>query len=148
MLPLTPKWLDHFMGMAQHCAQMSKDPSTQVGSVIVAPDRTVVSTGYNGFPRGCRDDELLYLEREIKYRRVVHAEMNAILTAGKPLHNCTLFVWPLPVCDRCIPHVIQTGISRIVQPPIDPSERWAESCTYAMGMALEAGLTVVIRGNK
>jgi dCMP deaminase len=46
----THDWWDrYFLGVAEAVAQASKDPSTKVGSVIVRPDRTFVSFGYNGF---------------------------------------------------------------------------------------------------
>lgn len=142
-LPLTTDWLDYFMRMAKLCASRSKDPSTQVGAVIVAPNRTVISTGYNGFPRGCRDDYFLYENREVKYQRTIHAEMNAILTAGCSLEDCSLFVWPLPPCDRCIPHIIQTGISHIIVPTIPNSSRWVGPCREAQKMASEANLVIL-----
>ena len=50
-------WDQYFMGMAHLSALRSKDPSTQVGAVIVSPANKVVSIGYNGLPKGCSDDE-------------------------------------------------------------------------------------------
>lgn len=139
--PLTDRWLDHFMEMCKLVSTMSKDPSTKVGSVIVRPNRTIVSTGYNGYPRGCNDDD--YSNRERKYQRVVHAEMNALLMAKERLDGYTLFVWPLPPCDRCIPHIIQSGISTIVVPSISPEHHWSKPCVEAEMMAYETGLNVV-----
>lgn len=140
-LSLSDRWLTHFMEMCRLVSTMSKDPSTKVGSVIVRPDRTVASTGYNGYPRGCKDDD--YTNRERKYQRVIHAEMNAILTAREPLNGYTLFVWPIPPCDRCVPHIIQSGIKKLVVPTIHPSNRWSNPCFEAQQMAFEAGLSVV-----
>lgn len=51
-------WDDYFMAIAFLSAMRSKDPSTQVGACIVNPDKRIVGMGYNGFPRGCSDDEL------------------------------------------------------------------------------------------
>lgn len=51
-------WDDYFMGVAFLSGQRSKDPVTQVGACIVTEDRRIVGVGYNGFPRGCSDDEL------------------------------------------------------------------------------------------
>ena len=51
-------WDLRFFGLAEHVAQWSKDPSTKVGAVIVNDLKQVLSLGYNGFPRGCSDDEL------------------------------------------------------------------------------------------
>lgn len=130
------------MKLAQFCAGMSKDPSTQVGAVIVRPDRTVVSTGFNGYPRMCNDDD--YTNRERKYQRVVHAEMNAILSARESVHGYTLFTWPIQPCERCMPHIIQSGIRQLVVQDMDASQRWFESAVVARGMANEAGIGVVI----
>lgn len=140
-LPLSKDWLDYFMGLAKAISIKSKDPSTKVGSLIVRQNRTIASTGYNGYPIGCSDEN--YSDREFKYRRIVHAEMNAILSAREPLDGYTIFSWPLPPCDRCIPHIVQAGIERIVIPKIPPDHRWAESCAQAKDLALEAGLIVV-----
>ena len=50
-------WDEYFMGVAILASQRSKDPSTQVGACIVDGDKRILSTGYNGFPQGCSDDE-------------------------------------------------------------------------------------------
>ena len=107
--------------MAEHVSKWSRDPSTKCGAVIVRPDKSLASTGFNGFPRGMDDDEELYDNREVKYDRVIHAELNAILSAHEPVRGYTLYVWPLPTCSRCAVHVIQSGISRVVCPPISPT---------------------------
>ncbi len=49
-------WDKYFMDMAKHVSTKSKDRSTKVGCVITTQDNCVVSTGYNGFPRGCLDE--------------------------------------------------------------------------------------------
>jgi len=50
------KWTKRFLDMAAVVAEWSKDPSTKVGAVAVDPDsRAVLSTGYNGLPRGVED---------------------------------------------------------------------------------------------
>ncbi len=51
-------WDDYFMAISFLSAMRSKDPSTQVGACIVNNDKRIVGIGYNGFPRGCSDDEL------------------------------------------------------------------------------------------
>jgi dCMP deaminase len=48
-------WDTYFIKMALLIAQKSKDPSTQVGCVIVGPDNEIRSTGFNGFPRGVQE---------------------------------------------------------------------------------------------
>ena len=46
------------MAVAFLSSLRSKDPSTQVGACIVNSDKRIVGIGYNGFPKGCSDDEL------------------------------------------------------------------------------------------
>ena len=78
-LNLTPcvqqhdRWSQYFFDKAKHEARMSKDPSSQVGAVIVRPDKTVASTGWNGFPRGVEDNREHLRDRDEKYPRVIHA---------------------------------------------------------------------------
>jgi dCMP deaminase len=43
-------WDRYFLDIAEEVSKASKDPSTKVGAVIVRPDRTVASLGYNGLP--------------------------------------------------------------------------------------------------
>ena len=50
-------WDEYFMSMAHLSALRSKDPNTQVGACIVNPEKRVVGLGYNGFPKGCNDDD-------------------------------------------------------------------------------------------
>ena len=72
------KWDLRFLEMARNAASWSKDPSTKVGAIIVDDDKRVISVGYNGFPKGVRDDERLD-DRQEKYKIIVHAERNALL---------------------------------------------------------------------
>jgi len=109
------KWDRRFLLLARHISTWSKDPRTQVGAVIIRPDNTVCSTGYNGFPRGMDDGPELYVDPEIKYARVVHAEMNAILTAPEPVRGFALYCTLLP-CDSCAKLVIQSGIKEVIAP--------------------------------
>lgn len=138
-------WDVWFMGLAKYIATRSKDPSTKCGAVIVRPDRTIAATGYNGFPRGISDAPELLANREEKYKRVIHCEMNAILTAREPLHGYTLYVWPFLTCERCAVHVIQAGIERVVAPQASPEhlQRWADSFRLARDLFQEADVEVV-----
>lgn len=140
------KWDNFYIGMAKYMATASKDPSTKVGAVIVRPNNTIASVGYNGFPRGMSDDPSLYNDRPTKYSRVVHAEMNAILNAQGSVDGCTLYTSALPPCDRCAVFVVQAGISRVVYETIaDPAlaERWAESLAKTTDIFIEAGIPLI-----
>jgi dCMP deaminase len=139
---LSNKWDKRFLEMAKLVASWSKDPSTQVGSVAVR-NRTVIAQGYNGFPRGIDDHELYYLNRAIKYKRIVHAEMNAIYNAaenGVSLKDSTIYVIGLPICHDCAKGLIQAGISRVVTPEQEIPENWQDSITTSISMFKEAGV--------
>ena len=109
-------WDEYFMGVALLAAKRSKDPNTQVGACIVDQNNVILTTGYNGFPQGCSDDEFPWnREGEItKYPFVVHVELNAILNAsGKSLRGASLYVDLFP-CNECAKAILQSGISEIV----------------------------------
>ncbi len=106
------------MGVALLSAKRSKDPSTQVGACVVNQDKRIIGIGYNGFPRGCSDEELPWGKEskdqlETKYPYVVHAEANAILNSTSSLVGATIYVTLFP-CNECAKLLIQTGIKRVV----------------------------------
>lgn len=108
-------WDEYFMGVAMLAACRSKDPNTQVGACIVSPDNVIISTGYNGLPNGCSDDEYPWDREgeETKYPFVVHAELNAILNSGgRRLDGARLYVALFP-CNECAKAIIQSGIREI-----------------------------------
>lgn len=128
--------------MAKLVASWSKDPSTQTGAVITSSDNRVISTGYNGFPRNLFDNAELYADREAKYSRIVHCEMNAAMFAKEPLAGATLYTYPFISCDRCFVHMLQYGITRFVAPRASPDklERWGSAFDKVRGYAKEAGV--------
>ena len=111
-------WDEYFMGVALLASMRSKDPNTQVGACIVDNENRILSTGYNGFPSGCSDDEFPW-EREgdfceTKYPFVVHAELNAILNArGKNLTGAKIYIALFP-CNECAKAIIQSGIKEVI----------------------------------
>ncbi len=137
-----PSWDDWFIGLAEYVASRSKDPSTKCGAVIVRPDKTVASLGFNGFPRGISDDQSLLNERDMRLSRTIHAELNAILSAKEPLVGYTLYVWPFPTCSNCALAIIQAGIVRVVAPMASAElmERWGDSIKLANSLYFEAGV--------
>lgn len=139
-------WDGRFVGLAQHIANWSKDPSTQVGAVLTR-GKFVVSVGYNGFPPGVADTPERLSNREVKYKLILHAEENAILTAKQDLAGCTVYTWPLQPCSRCTAKLIQAGVARIVAPPPsdDHVERWGEDFALSRQMCAEAGVELVLR---
>jgi dCMP deaminase len=133
-------WDNYFLDVAESVANASKDPSTKVGSVIVRPDRSFVSFGYNGFPRGIADTAERLNDRDVKNGLVVHAEVNAILTARQSLDGCCIYIWPFLSCKKCALTVIQAGIKRVVA-PVNDNERWAASFKEAQDIYDEVGVS-------
>ncbi len=111
-------WDEYFMGIAFLSGMRSKDPNTQVGACIVSTDHKILSMGYNGFPKGCSDDEYPWARvgdpLDNKYFYTTHSELNAILNyRGGSLEGATLYVSLFP-CNECAKAIIQSGITRIV----------------------------------
>ena len=137
-------WETYFMGIAHLSALRSKDPNTQVGAVIVDQEHKVVSIGYNGFPKGCSDDEYPWENEgsslETKYVYVVHAELNAILNSPRSVKGCSIYVSLFP-CHECAKAIIQSGIQEIVY----ESDKYAssESVLASKRMLESAGIKMV-----
>ena len=132
-------WDNKFMHLAAFVAmEFSKDPSTKVGAVICDEDNRVVSIGYNGFPKGIKDDDRLQ-DREKKYPLIVHAERNAMLFATKSMNNCTLYTYPFLPCSLCAGMVIQSGIKRVVSYK-STNKRWAKDFQISREMFEESGI--------
>jgi dCMP deaminase len=111
-----PTWDEYYLGVCRVVASRSKDPSTQIGCVIVGPAHEIRSTGYNSFPRGIRDNVQTRLVPPDKYLWIEHAERNAIFNAaraGTPLESCTIYVEIMP-CMDCARAIVQAGIREVV----------------------------------
>lgn len=106
-------WNQRFMDLAKHVASWSKDPSTQVGAVIVNDKKQVISMGYNGFPRGVRDCQERYRDKATKLSFVAHAERNALDNAFNDVEGATLYSTLYP-CSDCAKGIIQRGIKTVV----------------------------------
>ncbi len=129
-------WDTYFIEMAILASTKSKDPSTKVGCVIVSQDHTVLSMGFNGFPRGVAEwsdwDALdipgkpkisdRWTKRPEKYQWVEHAERNAVYNAareGIALKGAKAYLnWAPEPCGECARALIQAGIVEIIGPNI------------------------------
>lgn len=139
---MNDKWKNRFLSSALHAAEWSRDPSTKVGAVIVDPsNKSIASSGFNGFPRGVVDSDERYDDRPTKYSMVVHAELNAIIQAGKDARGSWMFCTMYP-CNECAKAIIQAGIERILIPADTKGARWMESHEVASTMFKETGITV------
>jgi dCMP deaminase len=137
---INERWDLRFLALAKHIAQWSKDPSTLVGAVIVRPDRTICSLGYNGLPRGVQNEQKILMDRGLKLRVMVHAEVNAILSAAEVVAGCTIYVWPFQPCAQCAAQIVQSGIKRVVTLSSDNERSWAESFSVARNLFEAVGV--------
>lgn len=119
-----PDWDTYFMMVAAVAATRSTCLRRQVGAVI-ARDMQIISTGYNGAPKGlphCGEvgclRELLGVPSGERHEicRGSHAEINAIVQAasvGAPTSGATIYCTHEP-CSFCTKAIINAGIRRVV----------------------------------
>lgn len=141
-------WDTYFIAIADVVRTKSKDPSSKIGAVIIGQHKQIVSTGFNGFPRGVDETDATRWERPIKYQYVEHAERNAIYNAartGVSLSGCTLYLVgmgpPTVPCVECAKAIIQAGIVRVVgQAFREVPAHWEEDFAFAQALLREAGV--------
>jgi len=164
-------WNKYFINMLDSISQKSKDRTTKVGSIIVGEHNNILSTGFNGFPRGVTEDirEVMgsYVrqsliesaEKEIekrharpdKYMWTEHAERNAIYNAarhGVALDGAKIYVDWIP-CARCARAIIQSGIVEVIIDARDEeaketywNERWEDDMAISQTMFNESGIRI------
>lgn len=133
-------WDKRFLDLAEFISSWSKDPSTKVGAVIVDQQNIIVSVGFNGFPRGIKDDDRLN-HRDTKYSVIVHAENNALMFAKRPLDGCTIYTYPFMPCPKCAGMIIQSGIKRVVSyQNTTCRNRWEIDFQISRGLFNEANI--------
>jgi dCMP deaminase len=144
---MSSDWDSWYMNLAHVVASKSKDPSTKVGAILVRPDNTIASVGYNGFPRGFDDDPSLLNDRATKLSLTIHAEMNAVLSAREPVKGYKIYT-TLLTCDRCFVHLHQAGIRHIVHPTPTPEQeqRWGTSFDVVRKLASKHGVFLQTHG--
>ncbi|HID32790.1 MAG TPA: dCMP deaminase family protein [bacterium (Candidatus Stahlbacteria)] len=118
---MRPTWHEYFMDIARLVASRSTCLRRQVGSILVK-DRRILTTGYNGAPKGTRHcAEIGCLREDIpagshhEICRGVHAEQNAIIQAayfGIPIQGSTLYSTHQP-CFICTKMLINAGVVTI-----------------------------------
>ncbi len=110
-----PNWYEYFMGVAAQAATRSKDPRTNVGAVLIGPDRRILSLGYNGFPDGIHESEERWTSEE-KDKYVIHAEVNALANAARSgvSTDRAWAVITLAPCPNCARTMIAAGIKAVV----------------------------------
>lgn len=149
------KWRNRCINLADHIKMWSRD-GTKVGAVLVSKKGGDITTGYNGFPFGVKDDPERYSDKnkQLKQDMVVHAEVNAIVAAGSRAADGHLYVVGKSICSRCAGPIIQSGIKKVfaIKPKaegtytpkdIPGSIDWEASGRLAVSMMEEAGIEIV-----
>lgn len=116
-----PSWDEHFLGIAEKVAEMGTCGRKKVGAVLVNSKNEIISTGFNGSPRGldhCTNKDIHIcrggcLNGENRCVRAVHAELNAILVAKDDLTDATMYCTDEP-CENCTKYIVQKGIRKVV----------------------------------
>lgn len=138
-------WDRYFINIAALVATRSKDISIQVGAVVVL-DKTIISTGYNGFPRKCDDNKLSRFDRPEKYLWICNAEENAVINCsrnGISSSGATIYITPLYPCAKCTRAIIQSGIKRVVYQSLFVKEKWKEEFEISKQMMKEANIEFI-----
>ena len=118
-----PSWESYFLEITRLVASRSTCLRRQVGALVVKEKR-ILSTGYNGAPRGlphCLDVGCLREHYRIppgerhELCRGIHAEQNAIIqaaTSGVSIEGGILYSTHHP-CSLCIKMILNAGIVKI-----------------------------------
>src|SRR5690242_20072701 len=105
------------MQLAEVWKARSTCPRGQVGCVVVSQDGYVLTSGYNGAPRGlphCYEHGCIMDDHHCV--RAIHAEMNAFIQSsrqGVSLQGGILYTTKRP-CVRCCIALIQAGVKHVV----------------------------------
>jgi dCMP deaminase len=139
------RWLKHFIEIAKHKANMSRDADTKVGAVIVSEEDMVeISSGFNCLARGVKHIKERS-ERPLKYSFTSHAELSAISNSarlGRSTKGATMICTMFP-CNQCCVAIINAGITKIVSPPIDfTHHKYGKEWKDSLDMFQEAEVTV------
>ncbi|GAH88798.1 unnamed protein product [marine sediment metagenome] len=141
-------WEDFFFEVAGLLSTRSTCLRRQYGAVLVR-DKTIISTGFNGAPRGCPHCEDIGCAREnvpsgkdLELCRAAHAEQNCIANAarlGMPTIGSELFLYPADMpCPHCARLLINAGIVAVHYKQTD-YPGWSQS----MALFKEANVKLV-----
>ena len=142
------KWHEYFMKIAENTAELSRDPRTKVGAVLVK-DKKILSTGYNGPPRNFYDGLVPFnnfdYDSELSKQKnsyMIHAEVNAILNYEGSLPNLkdsTLYVTVSP-CHECAKFLSQVGIKKIIY--LEDYHK-SDTCNFAKKILKICGIELI-----
>jgi dCMP deaminase len=119
-----PSWDEYFMNIAKVVASRSNCIKRKVAAIIVK-DKRVISTGYNGTPRGTRNcneggcprcNSLAVSGTNLEECLCSHGEENAIVQAsyhGVSLKDAVIYTTFAP-CLQCAKMIINSGIREVI----------------------------------
>ncbi len=148
---IRPDWDQYFMQITSLVATRSTCLRRQVGALIVK-DKRILTTGYNGAPRGlphCLEVGCIREEMKVpsgerhELCRGIHAEQNAIIqaaTSGTSIENAILYTTHYP-CSLCLKMILNAGIRKVIFLEGYPDE-------LSGSLAREAGLEMIQYGIK
>lgn len=143
-----PSWDEYFLGVAKMVASRSTCDRLNVGAIIVK-NKTIVSTGYNGAPRGMPHcDDVGHEISDGHCVRTVHAEANAIAQAarnGGAVEGADIYLTHSP-CYDCFKLMVNSGITKVMYDEFYGSRYGASRAVFAL--AKKAGVRIAAhRGN-
>ena len=122
---IKPSWDNYFLNIAGVVATRSNCLRRQVGAIIVK-DKRIISTGFNGTPKGiinCSDggcercaDTSIQSNSSLDSCICVHAEANAICQAalyGITAADSTVYITHMP-CLGCAKLIINSGLKSVI----------------------------------
>jgi dCMP deaminase len=137
------RWDERYMHLALHISGWSKDPKAKVGAVLANQQLgRIISLGFNGFPSNVEDSAERLMNGAEKLDRIIHAEQNALLFAGREARGCDLYVVGKPICSHCAILAIQSGVKRVIaaEPLPGTTSKWDKIGILAVAMLKEAGV--------
>jgi dCMP deaminase len=138
-------WYAEALTLSYAEASLSQDPSTQLGAVLLSPDRLIIGVGNNHFPTGT-SDEFWHGPKEAKYERVAHAELSAILDASKKGFSTkgSTLVCPWASCSNCAKYMVEAGVSTLVRHiETDPHSAWTDSIAVGDEIMRSGGVHII-----
>lgn len=143
--PHLSEWDWRFIRQAEQIKTWSKDPRRKVGCVIVR-DKKILSTGYNGFPKGFLDTAVRLNDKRFKNQVIVHAEVNAVIQAalhGVSTVDSTAYSTYHP-CSQCASTLINAGVTKIICPTYQLMEgSRKDNFKLSSDILFESGVTVL-----
>lgn len=137
------------MGEAAKSSEMSKDPKTKCGSVIVGKKLQIISKGFNGYPMGWSDTPIASHETRERFGAgVIHAEHNALIFADPMrLDGSSIFITKTP-CTHCAALISQYkaiygGPVAIYCPPVLADSAWNDDVEYMTRELAKCGIEVI-----